>query len=505
MKRGIFPIAVLLALLLEGSGATRPAFDQENCSLCHIRESVFFDPSFLAPEDLKEFDEERICDSCHNGSVQDSRAVLWKGAQHPSLSAGKGREKSCTRCHSPHVKGGWGVLAESGVSLRKGGNAVCTGCHPEQAAVAGAIHAGRMGEVGCRDCHVAHGGTGKALLRDTGSSLCRRCHTSVDPSPGKGGHPLAGRDAGKDGDDAFPGCQGCHPVHQPGGAKGRSLAMCVSCHKFGKGNAGAGGASHPGEGTCVTCHTFHAKAGEGGRAFRGREIRAEGLCRRCHASQWASDVNAGRAAGTHVTVASADGREICSRCHRIHDAPAGTPLLRSSKPYSCLECHEAQNTIREVGGIALAHPVFEKLPKGRLTEAVREKSLVIGPAGEIVCRTCHKVHASEKGTPLLSPGADKTESCFICHSGMRDKSHGGTAPATVIPCLECHPVHGRKVSGGDPWRSICRRCHPGSSQHKEGADDHNTVRTGGLPGFDPRGRKSPFGAVTCPTCHDPHG
>ena len=504
MKRGIFPISVLLALLLEGAGDARPAFDQENCSLCHIRESVFFDPSFLAPDDLKSFDEERICGSCHNGSVQDSRAVLWKGAQHPLLSAGKGREKSCTKCHSPHEKGGWGVLAGSGIPLRKAGNAACAGCHPAQAAAAAAAHYGRPGEVGCRDCHAAHGGSGKALLREAGNALCRRCHASIEPSPGKGGHPLDARAVGSGGDGSLPGCLECHPVHRPDGEGGRSLAACVSCHRFGKGNA-AGGASHPGEEACVTCHTFHAKSGEGGRAFRGREIRAEGLCRKCHASQWASDVKAGRAAGTHVTVASANGLEICSRCHRMHDAPAGTPLLRSPKPYSCLECHDAQNTIREEGGLALAHPVFEKLPKGRLAEVVREKRLVIGSSGEIVCRTCHKVHASEKGTPLLSRGADKAESCFLCHPGMRGKSHGGAAPAAAVACLECHPVHGRKVSGGDPWRSLCRKCHPGASQHKEGSGDRLTGMPGDLPEFDARGRKSPFGAVTCPTCHDPHG
>jgi predicted CXXCH cytochrome family protein len=297
----------------------------------------------------------------------------------------------------------------------------------------------------------------------------------------------------------------CHPVHRSGKEAARSIDVCASCHRFSKGSAGAVVASHPGEETCSTCHTFHAKAGEGGRAFRGKEIRPEGLCRGCHPSRWAADVKEGRAAGTHVTVASVNGREICSRCHRMHEAPAGTSLLRSPKPYSCLECHEAQNTIREEGGIALAHPVFEKVAKGRLTETVREKRLVVGSSGEIVCRTCHKVHAAVKETPLLSPGAEKAESCFWCHPGNRGKSHGGAAPGTVIQCLECHPVHGRKISGGDPWRTLCRRCHPGTSQHQERAGGRESERDGDLPRFNPRGRKSPFGAVTCPTCHTPHG
>jgi len=504
LKRGILCFALLLALLPAGSGASRPVFDQENCSLCHIRESVFFSPSFLAPGEEKAFDEERICGSCHNGSVQDSRAVLWKGAQHPSLPTGKGGGRTCAACHSPHVTGGWAVLAGSGVSLRRGGSAVCAGCHPDHAEKPGSLHAGRIGNAGCPDCHVAHGGSGKALLREAGSALCRRCHASIEPAR-TGGHPLVGRGTGKDGEIPLPGCLECHPVHQGGKGVARPVDVCVSCHRFGKGNAGPGAASHPGEETCTTCHTFHAKAGEGGRAFRGKEIRPEGLCRRCHPSRWAADVKEGRAAGTHVTVASANGREICSRCHRMHEAPAGTSLLRSPKPYSCLECHEAQNTIREEGGIALGHPVFEKVTKGRLTETVREKGLLVGSSGEIVCRTCHKVHAAVKGTPLLSPGAEKAESCFWCHPGMGGKPHGGGAPGTVIRCLECHPVHGRKISGGDPWKDLCRRCHPGTSQHEERPGDRESGRAGDLPRFDSRGRKSPFGAVTCPTCHESHG
>jgi len=504
LKRGILPFALLLALVLEGSGASRPTFDQENCSLCHIRDSVFFDPSFLTPGENNKFDEERICDSCHNGSVQDSRAVLWKGAQHPALPAGKGGGRTCTACHSPHGKGGWGVLPGSGASLRNGGSAVCAGCHPDHAVNPGTLHAGRIGGAGCPDCHAAHGGSGKALLREAGSALCRRCHASNDPVR-TGGHPLEGRMPGKDGAILLPGCLECHPVHRSGNGAKRSVDVCVSCHPRGRGNVGAVSASHPGGETCTTCHMFHAKAGEGGRAFRGKDIRPEALCRRCHASHWAADVKAGRSVGTHVTVVSAGGGEICSRCHRMHGAPEGASLLRSPKPYSCLECHEAQNTIREEGGLALAHPVFEKVPKGRLTETVREKSLVVGSSGEIVCRTCHKVHAAVKETPLLSPGTEKAESCFWCHPAMRGKSHGGAAPGTVFQCFECHPVHGRKISGGDPWRTLCRRCHPGTSQHRETSGGRDTGRGGDLPRFDPRGRKSPFGDVTCPTCHESHG
>lgn len=503
VKRGIIAAALLLALLPAGEGSARPTFDQENCSLCHVRESVFFDPAFLAPGRITAFDEERICFSCHNGTVQDSRAALWRGSQHPGVATGSGGRRACSGCHSPHSKGGWGVLAGSGVSLRKGGNALCSGCHPDHGAKRGSLHEGAIGKAGCPDCHAAHGGTGKVLLRESGAALCRRCHASIDPSK-TGGHPVEGRGGRKGEDAAFPGCLSCHPVHRDGKAENRSVTICGSCHRFPGGKSDSE-TSHPEEGTCDLCHTFHARSGDGGKAFRGKEIRAGELCVKCHPARWASDAEAGRKAGTHVTMDSPKGKEICSRCHRIHGATGGTPLLRSAKPYSCLECHEEQNTIREVGGIALAHPVFEKVPKGRLTATAREKSFVVGTSGEIVCRTCHKVHAAEPGTPLLPTGTEKEANCFWCHPGMRGNAHTGSAPGTVIPCLECHPIHGRKVSGGDPWRSLCRRCHPGPSQHVEGIGDRETERSVGLPVFDSRGRTSPYGAVTCPTCHESHG
>lgn len=501
MKRFIVPFVLLLAFLAEGRGNARPAFDQEKCSLCHIQESVFFDSSFLPPDGLKSFGEERLCGSCHNGSVQDSRVELWRGTQHPAAGPGKGR---CTGCHSPHAKGGWGALAGNGASLRKGGNALCGGCHAAQSGNGGLLHGKQIGNAGCKECHVAHGGTGKALLRDTGSTLCRRCHGSIHPEK-DGGHPLDGRKVRAGESAALPGCLACHPVHGKKGDTADLADRCGSCHAFGGKGKGAEIRSHSGVGKCTTCHTFHSRTGEGGRAFRGKDIRSDALCRSCHPSYNAADVRAGRAAGTHVTISREGRRDICGRCHQLHGAPAGTPLLRSRKSYFCLDCHDSQNTIRESSGISLAHPVFEKVTKGRLADVIREKKVAVGPAGEIICATCHKVHGAEKETPLLASGADKGESCSWCHPGMRGKSHGRTGGGTSPGCDGCHPVHGRKSADGDPWGLLCRKCHPRSSAHQAGIGDRVTGRAMDLPEFDPRGRTATYGAVTCPTCHDPHG
>jgi predicted CXXCH cytochrome family protein len=181
----------------------------------------------------------------------------------------------------------------------------------------------------------------------------------------------------------------CHPVHRTGDARAARNNRCASCHPAVGSTAPRPGKSHAAEEDCGLCHTFHTRTGEGGKGHRGKDLRVDILCGKCHARYWAGDVQAGRSSGTHVSVAG-NKADICLRCHRMHNAPAETPLLHSAKTYSCLECHERQNTIRETGGIVQAHPVFERVERGRLTAIAKEKRLVVGPSGEIVCQTCHK-------------------------------------------------------------------------------------------------------------------
>jgi len=497
----LLPPLLLLAMLLSArEGHPESSFDQERCSFCHVRDSVFFSPSFLSPEALKGFDEARLCGSCHNGSVQDDRARLWRGAQHPP--AGGEPDRRCSRCHSPHSKGGWGVLAGGNVSLRKGGDAVCTGCHTAFQGRSTNLHEKRL-EGGCKECHQAHGGQGKYLLRDSGGGPCLRCHGDK-ALPKADSHPGPGAGEGASSSTRWTGCVECHPAHRPDDGRAVRNERCAGCHPFGVSKALRPGKSHTGEEDCGLCHTFHGRAGEGGRGFRGKDIRVDILCGKCHSRFWAGDIPAGRSAGTHVSFAG-NREDICLRCHRVHDAPSGTPLLRSAKSYSCLECHERQNTIRETGGIVLAHPVFEKIARGRLSAVAKEKRLPVGPTGEIVCRTCHKVHFAAAGTPLLTPGTEKAESCFWCHEGMRGKSHKGKGKEVRADCADCHPVHGRKAVGGDPWAALCLTCHPRPSVHRAGTEDRSVGRFAGLPEFDSRGRKAPYGTISCPTCHQPHG
>lgn len=497
----LFSVAVPLA----GTSRGEAAYDQEKCSLCHILESVFFDPSFLPPDLRKGFREDRVCMSCHNGSVQDSRRSLWRGAQHPPVT-GNAREagKDCSACHSPHEKGGWEVLRKTGVRLDRGGDALCTGCHGNHGPRKGGVHDGGILPGGCAECHRAHGGSGRALLREPKERLCLRCHPET-ASGRSGGHPVRAAQSEKSVRAPLPECTACHSVHRGESIEEAVGKRCAECHETVVGSSGGSGKVHrPGE-SCLVCHTFHTRAGPDGKGFRKADMRPSGLCGKCHEKVVALSGKDARRKGTHpVTEQDGKTETLCFRCHRIHRAAPGTPLLLSGKAYSCLECHEEQNTIRETKGIILAHPVFERVAQGRLAATAKANRLTLGPAGEIVCETCHSVHRAVPDTPLLGSGFDQGGNCFWCHEEMRGATHISNVKGPG--CDACHQVHGKREVEGDPWHSVCSTCHFQKRDHVPGRSDRELPRPGELPRFDERGRKvSVGGAVSCPTCHAPHG
>jgi len=51
------------------------------------------------------------------------------------------------------------------------------------------------------------------------------------------------------------------------------------------------------------CHTFHGRTGEGGKGYRGKDLRVDILCAKCHSRYWAGDGQAGRSTGNHVSTA----------------------------------------------------------------------------------------------------------------------------------------------------------------------------------------------------------
>jgi len=71
----------------------------------------------------------------------------------------------------------------------------------------------------------------------------------------------------------------------------------------------------------------------------------------------------------------------------------------------------------------------------------------------------------------------------------------------------CHPVHGKRAAAdaANPWTVVCTTCHAQGISHGAGGGAGASTRPADMPGFDGRGRKIRMGAISCPTCHEPHG
>ncbi|WP_025321266.1 cytochrome c3 family protein [Deferrisoma camini] len=469
---------VLLGLLLWCPPARAAAVDDWPCVTCHpSRDRAAFD---LLREDRTvilgdEAAQERVCRSCHNGSVVDSRRILARGSQHPSgVAAARpppepfalyGGRIECGTCHSPHAGGEAG---RRWLRVLPRGNEPCASCHPGRAD----RHLGmelspeareRISALGgrtegdtvvCATCHRLHGASGRALLvapyGDREDGLCRVCHARLPAPPS---HQKAG-------------CGSCHRPHrsEPLLAEGRP---CLTCHPDTQTPSDHPAASP----VCTDCHAVHNPVRPEGspkgllRMPTDRNL----LCGSCHAAEGAGPH--GRAVPVAADPKSlarrgmgldAGGNLVCTTCHRAHGA-AVAPLLVGSPGVRCLYCHPGQNPF--VPANTGAHPVAVPLPGGR----------VLG------CSTCHAAHRAKAGP------AD----CQGCHPMAEGgRGHGGRPG-----CGACHDIHG---TGAPAAR--CAGCHDEGQVHLGVASEARP----GLPVFGGTGRPAPEGEVGCPTCHDPH-
>jgi DmsE family decaheme c-type cytochrome len=122
------------------------------------------------------------------------------------------------------------------------------------------------------------------------------------------------------------------------------------------------------------------------------------------------------------------------------------------------------------------------------------------PGDKAICESCHgdgAAHAAEGDAALIKvpKGSAGAGTCLSCHQGGLDYSVSGRgAHATArVYCGECHAVHNQdpttpallRTRGSEP----CMSCHPDAAHQ-----------------FDrPYAHKLGDNAMTCASCHDPHG
>lgn len=239
-------------------------------------------------------------------------------------------------------------------------------------------------------------------------------------------------------------------------------ALCVACHE-GVGHVGAAGRMEgTGDGHPTGSALLAALERRGGDA----EEALAGTCLGCHAPHGAT--------GPSLTRSPVDGK-LCVGCHTDKGVGARNhPLGRS---------------------------VGADVPPARASA-----HLTLARDGGPACLTCHDL-VEGGGRALLRSPEDGGVLCLACHSdrqAVAEGPHAVVGPRGGPACLGCHDPHGADreahllttVAGaraGDP--SGCTTCH---------GPDHAVAP--GVAGHPVDGRALADGsALTCQSCHDPHG
>jgi predicted CXXCH cytochrome family protein len=397
-----------------------------------------------------------MCYSCHDGYVEDSRARIRLGYQHPMAGISRLRtprrpalpllreeEVYCGTCHTPHGPGhglesaagkagayATSIVLENNAFLRlaqrPGPAVLCSQCHEYTTSTA---------TLGGNHSIGPNGQNGFVLPPEL-----LRLHAL--PNSEKGGI----------------GCQSCHNLHGAtnpllvllGGTDGTSPGLCAVCHKADLSKTGLGRYSHP--------------VGVSPVPTRGPDVRP--IAKAALAGFEPAFSN-----GEKIPV-SAAGQMTCLSCHDIHESRVAEKLLRQSSREGdlCGACH-------------LGVAVFLKGNEHDLRVSAPTSQNVLNqtPEQSGLCGPCHVVHKGRAlGLWARTPRGGEhvlDRLCLSCHVG------GGVARSRLRVLMS----HSTRID-----KSLIRL-------RVEGADPSFAI-----PIYDDDGRPAEQGLVTCLTCHDPH-
>lgn len=373
----------------------------------------------------------------------------------------------------------------------------------------------------CMSCHRLDSRAGAYMLADTrqDSRLCQRCHpghyAQGTPHDLRLSAPDSTNRLGETVAQAGP-CSACHLAHRfareiipspldPDG-------YCITCHRsYGLAEARARTTMEHPESHCLACHNPHDDSFGSFLRYPTTE-----LCRTCH-----SEIGLDAAAGSHPlgpmdrpmpaefitpdTPPQLRDQITCNTCHAVHEAPS-RPLLRLPVEDNalCLACHRDELAARTLHGDVPRHGQLPLLSADQ-REVVLRSGGRVGPAGELLCVSCHNVHHAAADTSLLATRPMYADACTACHphaAGVAGTPHdlrtnfpyernaaGRTAGQAGV-CSPCHQAHGfarpRFVAAADP-DGQCLSCH------RQGAYAQNR-----LPGAIDHPQ------TACGECHNPH-
>jgi predicted CXXCH cytochrome family protein len=505
--------------------STAPALEMSSkkaCAICHVmwiddfrtdkKTLIKWQPTNVLMKDTQGVvSSEAICYSCHDGYVNDSRAILWKYNRHPTF-----------------VKPSNNVTVPSELPLSN------------------------KDEIYCGTCHSAHGVdtepsarslfTPFSRIKNVDSSLCKECHRKEADFKRSNGHLLGttqlklpavlfelGGVRSKDKNKVI--CQSCHKVH---GAKGdkitivdnRNSKLCIICHE-------------KQISLINTKHDMRLSLPDS-KNIKQQRVSQSGPCGACHIPH------------------NAANKRLWAR--KLGSGDLATQM--------CLSCHGEKSgyDTKHIGNIS--HPVNKKPTSDTSipdTLPLYTAGLNKSPKGRVQCFTCHDVHRWSPNNASTDKGGKNIEGdgsnsflrisnnvssglCLECHKDKKqlitsdhnlivtapgEKNIHGLVADQSGPCGACHVPHNatgkylwaKKISvTKDMVTQFCIGCHnkDGAAKAKLIGNNYHPVnipfktlnpkRAGEkistlLPFYDSYGNiisDGKDGEIVCLTCHEPH-
>lgn len=535
-------LALLLFPFQVQPDAARASGQKRECAVCHIAwldEFARDDSVTLIPYQPRPVEKtgrqdiastERMCFSCHDGFVLDSRQVWYEDRHNHPIGVvptekvqipelfGKtiyplndDGKVYCGTCHSAH---GLSWAEDPDYVFMRTANpdsSMCVACHenhasgekpgnhpvfrelkfiPDKLVGAGSL-IGQENEIICQSCHIPHAASSYPLLvvDNRQAGLCSQCHpdmagvvrTKHDLSVmAANSKNLKGQTAGESGP-----CLGCHLIHgadtsaplwgrDSASAHDPVTSLCETCHATDKiaGNKVIHAYSHP---TDVSMAVL-AKKGVKVPGTSAQKGDNQGLASRPLPLY---DEKGFR---------SEDGdRVTCLTCHDPHlwdpagkavgdatraEGDGNTSFLRIAqgrKSRLCTSCHGDKQ------GVVDTKHNLEFVGKDRRA-ALEAKPEITAKLDLGACGACHRAHNG--GTPAMNAFSQLPETGQGAIQRMCDTCHSSTGIASA------------KKPGRHSYALIRRLANKG-------------MRTS-LPLFDKTGRRALDGGIDCATCHDPH-
>jgi len=483
----------------------------KECSICHYEWLDVFmhqkKSTVIADLPYKRLvATERMCFSCHDGTVVDSRKRVWGYNIHKvgvrpkninnipkELPLDEEQKISCRTCHTAH---GTGNPKEQSINrsiflrVKNENGELCKMCHkdkvghynhPEKKYINNKedIILGANGQVICMSCHTPHGSSNEKILLYTlkESKICITCH--------------------KDKNITYSKNEMKHPVKLE--IKDNFTLMKVIDLNL------------PLEKNMMTCYTCHTPHKAKGSVLLRETNQYDELCLNCHNDKKTVNYTPHNMKKFQNRILplidQTTNGSVCKYCHSPHNWNLKQPENISIDKFSmkCMSCH-AINKITDNKTIItdlFSHPVMKEI------EGDKNISLPLFTDGNknrlITCYTCHDTHKKTPG--FLRKSIDKNELCLECHQSK--KTVLSSKHSKDMNCISCHKIHNsnnKNLVKGNIENS-CFNCHKSKGMAEKkliGEISHPYNITIKDKSKLDKSVKLNNGKLTCTSCHDPH-